>query len=44
MLGKIKHFFKSFLEIVIAFNKARAASILARQGHHVAAKKIMLEN
>ncbi len=37
----MKKFLNSVFDILIEFNKARAASILARQGHHNQAKSLM---
>jgi hypothetical protein len=37
----MKKFFKAVFDVLIEFNKARAASILARQGHHKQAKSLV---
>lgn len=39
----MKKFFNKFLSVLIQFNRARAASILARQGHIDSAKRMMTE-
>ncbi len=38
----MKKFFNSVISILMEFNKARAASILARQGYHKQAKSLIV--